>query len=389
MLRYAIYFLASAFPLALCAQDSTSATAAAKPAATAGFAQITHVGFDTLSLGGTFQVQGFYHDMDDDNDQNKQLSLSVNEFRLDLNGVYNEHFGVLGQFLVQANAQQLGIENAYGFFHAGEWVFKAGKLAKPFSMEALQDDATLPTVQRGELYNNFLVNTTGYALYDVGATIQGGFVDAGNALTYEIGLFNGKQNNSPDSNYSGAQYVTQDAGFRAKDFAGRLAYKGLGGLEADLAFSTKTAEVLNGPGNLDVKGIAAYEAGLAYERQGLRFQGEIAWGDNQNGLDSNIVEADSSSEFLAFYAMLLWRHQYSHGRASEALVKMQGLDPTMSFSGSSKPNDGKFRYTLGANYFFTPKVSVLLDYGILQPITKVAGEGHLVYDLDALWRLNF
>ena len=72
-----------------------------------------------------------------------------------------------------------------------------------------------------------------------------------------------------------------------------------------------------------------------------------------------------SSEFLAFYAMLMLRTEYAKGRASETLVKVEGLDPDMTLGeGGGKPNDGKFRYTVGANYFFTPRISLLLNYGI-------------------------
>ena len=87
--------------------------------------------------------------------------------------------------------------------------------------------------------------------------------------------------------------------------------------------------------------------------------------------------------------MLIRKQSYAGGRASEAILKIEGLDPNMSIGKGGKPNDGKLRYTVGANYFFTPRISLLGDYGILQPITKVPGEDRLMQDMDVLWRLNF
>jgi hypothetical protein len=252
-------------------------------------------------------------------------------------------------------------------------------------MEALQGSAALYTVDRGQLYSTFLNETTGYAFHDVGVTLKGGFEDEGLEVTYEAGVFNGKQS---ENGYAGAHYEAVDKGLKAKDFAGRAALKGFYGFEAELAFSTKTAEKATDGENLDFAANAAYEAGMAYEIKGVRFQGEIAWGSNHKGSDSLIV--DGSSEFLAFYAMLLWRRDYAGGRASESLIKIEGLDPDMTIgSGGGQPNDGKFRYSAGVNYFFTPKISMLLNYGLLHPITEASGEGHLDQDVDLLWRLNF
>ncbi len=344
--------------------------------------------FDKLTLGGTLQTKAYYHNMADSNDRAKKLSLSVSKFRVDLEGAYDEHFGLLGQFALEANGKNLGVEHAYAYYKQGHFQLKLGKLKKPFSMEALQSSTSLYTVDRGQLYSTFLADSTGYSLYDVGLTLKGGFEDEGVEVIYEAGVFNGKQSDAKA--YSGAQYVAEDEGFRAKDFAGRVAAKSIDGLEAELAFSTKTAEKLTGPGNLDFGANAAYEASLAFERMGWRFQGEMAWGANHQGRDSNIT--GDSKQFLAFYGMALWRHDYAGGRASEALLKMEGLDPTMHWGNKKIPRDanhGKFRYTAGVNYFFTPKISLLLDYSILHPITEITADKDLTHDLDLMWRLNF
>jgi hypothetical protein len=106
------------------------------------------------------------------------------------------------------------------------------------------------------------------------------------------------------------------------------------------------------------------------------------------GSDANIV--GDSKQFVAFYGMVLWRNEYRGGRASETLLKFEGLDPTMHWSDrASVPNDGKFRYTAGANYFFTPGISLLLNYSLLHPITKISADKDPVHDVEMMWRLNF
>lgn len=340
--------------------------------------------FSALTLGGTFQMKAFYDNMTAASEQDRQIGFSLSKFRLDLAGAYDEHFGLLGQFLLEANAREIGVENAYAYFKQGLYQIQAGKLKKPFSMEALQSSSALYTVDRGKLYGDFLANTAGYSLYDVGVLFIGGFTEENTEVTYEAGVFNGKQS---VNGYSGAQYETTDDGFLAKDFAGRIAFKNALGLEAELALSVKSAESRATPNHFKFAAATAYEAGLAYERNGWRLQGELAWGANPEGSDSVIVEG--SPDFLAFYAMLVYKHNYSGGRSSEAVVKIEGLDPSMSIGSGGKPNDSKLRYTLGANYFFTQRISMLADYGILQPFTKVPGEGSLMQDFDVMWRLNF
>jgi hypothetical protein len=351
----------------------------------AGPVTLQNKAFSAFTLGGTFQMKAFYDNMTAASEQDRQIGFSLSKFRLDLAGAYDEHFGLIGQFLLEANARELGVENAYAYFKQGLYQIQAGKLKKPFSMEALQSSSTLYTVDRGKLYSTFLATTAGYSLLDVGALFIGGFTEENTEVIYEIGVFNGKQSMN---GYSGAQYETTDDGFLAKDFAGRIALKNALGLEAELALSVKSAESRATPNRFKFAADAAYEAGLAYERNGWRLQGELAWGANPQGSDSVIV--GGSPDFLAFYAMLVRKQSYFGGRVSEAVVKIEGLDPSMSIGGSGgKPNDSKLRYTLGANYFFTPRISMLADYGILQPFTKVPGEGSLTQDFDVLWRLNF
>jgi hypothetical protein len=88
--------------------------------------------------------------------------------------------------------------------------------------------------------------------------------------------------------------------------------------------------------------------------------------------------------------MGVWREDYRRGRASELVLKLEGLDPDYAFAkGEGAYNDGKLRYTAGCNYFFTPAVSVLADYSVLQPVTGVDSESRLRHSLDVLWRISF
>ncbi len=342
-----------------------------------------------LDLGGTVQLKGFYHNLSSDRDADKRLSLNVRRFKVDLDGAVDKHFGFKGGMLMDGNNKNFGVDDAYLYYTVNELVgFKGGKLRRPFSQEALQSSKSLYTVERGELYHNFLANVTGYAYFDVGIMAYGGFVDEGHAVGYEVGVFNGKQNNDTTKDYSGQQYETTDKGFLAKDAVMRITATPFALCKIEAAVSTKAADDTSNAANFTYHVNTAYEVGFSYIDKHLRLLGEVSWGDNQNKLDAHII--NGGSLFFAFYTTGVWHSDYSLGRASELVFKLEGLDPDFEpGKGKGKPNDGKLRYTLGTNYFFTPRVSLLANYGILQPITKVIGEGDLVHSLDVLVRLTY
>jgi hypothetical protein len=342
-----------------------------------------------LDLSGTMQLKAFYHDMTADRDADKSLSYELRRFKVELDGSLNGHFGFRGELLVDGNNKQFGVDNAYLYYLVNDLIgFRGGKQKRPFSQEALQSSKYLYTIERGELYFNFLANTTGYSYFDLGFLGYGGFNEDGIKVTYEVGLFNGKQNDTLGKDYSGQQDVEVDAGFRAKDLAMRLTVAPWSFLTLEAALSTKSADDKSDPADFGYAVNTAYELGADFEYKRLRLLGEVAWGDNQNTLDQRII--DGSSNFLTFYVTGVWHEDYKRGRASELVLKFEALDPTFEWGdGEGTPNDGQVRYTAGVNWFFTPMVSIMADYGILQPITKVEGQDHLVQDVDLLWRLNF
>jgi hypothetical protein len=346
-------------------------------------------GLAKLEVGGTFQLKGFYQDMAADDDADKRLGFELRRARFDLAGKVGDHFSFEGQFLLEANARQIGSEAVYLAWKPSEFFgIKGGKLKRPFSQEALSSSKGLYTVERSVLYHDFLATTTGYSFYDLGLVFHGGFVDEDVPVTYEAGVFNGKQTNDPSQAYTGQHYETRDAGFKAKDFAFRLQAQPFRALKVEGAVSTKSAEDRTDPANFDYHVNTAYEVGIDLAVDRLRVLGEIAWGDNHQGRDSRILSG--SSLFLAFYAMGVWREDYSRGRASELVLRIEGQDPDFETdSGEGSPNDGKLRYTLGCNYFFTPKVSVLADYAVLHPITELPDEDELAHSIEAMWRMSF
>ncbi len=339
-----------------------------------------------LELGGTVQLKGLYHDFSADRDADKRLSLTLRRFKIELDGAVDPHFGFRSGFLMDGNNKAFGIDDAYLYYAVSDLIgFKGGKVKRPFSQEALQSSKSLYTIERGELYHDFL---TGYAYFDVGVMAYGGFVEEGRSLGYEVGIFNGKQNDDPSKDYSGQHYETTDKGFLAKDVVMRITAVPIKALKLEAAVSTKAAEDTTDPNTFAYNVNTAYELGFAFTGKHLRVLGEAAWGDNHNKRDSRIV--NGSSLFFTFYTTGIWREDYSQGRASELVLKVEGLDPDFEAGkGEGKPNDGKLRYTLGSNYFFNPRVSLMLDYGVLQPITEVKGDKDLVHNLDALIRLTF
>ena len=351
--------------------------------------EIRNAYLSRLDLSGTVQLKAFYHNMSADKDVDKKLSMQLRRFEFGLEGAFNEHTGFKGMLLMDGANKAFGVNDAYLFYKLNDLVgFKGGKLRRPFSQEALQSARGLYTIERGELYFDFLTATTGYAYYDLGAIAYGGFEEDGMTLGYELGVFNGKQNDDPAKDYSGQQDEKTDKGLKAKDVVFRLNAAPFKALKVEAAVSTKAAENTADPAEFAFAVNTAYEVGADFHYDKLRLLGEAAWGDNHKKQDSKII--DGSVLFFTFYTTAVWREDYSRGRASELVLKLEGLDPDFEpGSGEGAPNDGKLRYTLGCNYFFTPAISVLANYGVLQPITKVSGEDKLVQDLDLMWRMSF
>jgi hypothetical protein len=365
---------------------SAAQAADSSVAPSAGVLELRNPILERLALSGTVQLKAFYHDFASDQDADKRLSLQLRRFKLGLEGAVTEHVGFRGEFLMDGANQAFGTDDAYLWWRASDIVgVKGGKLKRPFSQEALQSSSSLYTVERGELYHNFLANTTGYAYYDLGLLAYGGFAEDGVQVGYEVGVFNGKQS---ENGYAGQQDVKTDGGFFAKDMAARLTVSPMRALKLEAAVSTKAAEDKSDKSNFAYAVNTAYEIGADLALRHLRLLGEVSMGDNHQGKDSLIISG--SSEFFAFYAMGAWHEDYRGGRASELVLKMEGLDPDFGWkTGSGKPNDGKFRYTAGCNYFFTPAISMLADYGLLQPITKDRSQDRLIHSLDVMWRVSF
>jgi hypothetical protein len=368
------------------ADSGNDSAAAPAPTPPTGVLELRNPVLERLALSGTVQLKAFYHDFASDRDADKHLSLQLRRFKLGLEGSVTEHAGFRGEFLLDGANKSFGAEDAYLWWRASDIVgIKGGKLKRPFSQEALQSSKSLYTIERGELYHDFLANTTGYAYYDLGLLAYGGFADDGVQVGYEVGLFNGKQS---EDGYAGQQDVKTDAGFFAKDLAARLTVSPMRALKLEAAVSTKAAEDKSDKNSFAYAVNTAYEIGADLKLGRLRLLGEVSMGDNHQGKDSLIIAG--SSDFFAFYAAGVWREDYRGGRASELVLKMEGLDPDFGWkTGSGKANDGKFRYTAGCNYFFTPAISVMADYALLQPITKIPDEDRLRHSLDLMWRLSF
>ncbi len=340
-----------------------------------------------LTLGGTVQLKGYYHNVSASRDADKSLSWQLRRLKLDMDGTTDGHFGFRGEFLLDGDNKDLGVDAGFLYWAYNDMFgIKGGKMKRPFSQEALASSGSLLTVERGSLYNAFLVNTVGHAGQDLGLMAYGGFVDDGRSVGYSMGIFNGKQSNDGTKGYAGQQYQGTDLGFKAKDVALRVNAVPMKGLNVEAAVSSKAADDMKDPNSYGYNVNTAYEVGLDYTCKHLRLLGEAAWGDNQHGVDSLIIKG--STQFFAFYAAAVWHEDYKNGRASEVIFKVEGLDPDVS-NAKDASNDGKLRYTLGCNYFFTPRASILADYGVLQPFTLAVGEDKLTHDFDVMWRLSF
>jgi hypothetical protein len=340
-------------------------------------------------VGGTFQLKAFHNDLTSGRDADKSLSFDLRRARLDFSGKLGRQFGFEAQVRVEADDRALGADEVYLEWTWNEFFgIRGGKLKRPFSQEALQSSKSLFTVERGTLYQAFLADVNGYSSYDLGLVFDGGFVDEDVPVTYQFGVFNGKQSDDPSEGYADQHYQGTDEGLQAKDFVFRVAAEPFPLLKVEAAVATKAAEDMGDPANFEYHMNSAYQVGADFHYGRFRLLGEAAWGDNHHGTDARIVSG--STLFFAFYGAAVWHEDYSGGRASELVAKVEGVDPDFEpGSGEGTANDGKLRYTLGTNYFFTPRASVLVNYSILHPVTEVAGEDELTHDLAALWRLSF
>jgi hypothetical protein len=363
-----------------------SGTRGADSAPPAGALFLRNPLLERLDLSGTVQLKAFYRDFASNRDAEKRLSLQLRRFQLGLDGAVSQHAGFRGVFLLDGADKSFGAEDAFLWWTCGEWFgLKGGKVKRPFSQEALQSSRALYTVERGELYHAFLADTTGYAYYDLGLAAYGGFAAGGVSVAYELGVFNGKQS---ANGYAGQQNERTDAGFFAKDMAARLTISPFPALKVEAAVSTKAADDRSDPGSFGFAMNTAYELGADLALGPFRFLGEVALGDDHHGTDSLIVAG--APRFFAFYATGVWREEYRGGRASELVLKLEGLDPDFGWkTGDGRENDGKLRYTAGCNYFFSPAVSVLADYSVLQPVTLAPGQDRLIHSLDVMWRVGF
>jgi Phosphate-selective porin O and P len=343
-----------------------------------------------LKFGGVARTSAYARDISAESDAAKTLSMGVDLIRLGMQGEFGNGFGFNAELDYAKAAGGVSAAAVYVQWQKGAFdKVKAGRIKRAFSREAILSDALLPFNFRGALYQDFLRKANGYTGYDVGISFASGFEDAGIPVRYELGVYNGRKNDSVAGHYDVDAW--KDSDLKAKDVAFRIEAEPMKGLLLEGALTTKTAEDRSDADNFDIKVNTAYQVGAFYTCKGLRVNGEFAYGDNHQGRDALIVKG--SSDFLAFYIEAMLRSDYGNtGRWSETLLKFEGLDPDMGFgSDDGKPNDGKFRYTLGATYGFTRDVSVTLAWGFLQPISEsqVSSDTRLRHDLDLFWKLVF
>lgn len=343
-----------------------------------------------LKFGGLARTSAYARDISAESDAAKTASMGLDLVRLGMQGDFDNGFGFAAELDYAKATGGVSAAAVYVQWQKGAFdKVKAGRIKRAFSREAIMGDAALPFNFRGPLYHDFLRRVNGYAGYDIGISFSSGFEDAGIPVRYELGIYNGRKNDSVAGHYDIDAW--RDGDLKAKDMAFRLEVEPMKGLLLEAALTNKTAEDRSDADNFDLAFNTAYQIGAFYTCKGLRVNGEFAYGDNHQGRDALIVSG--SSNFLAFYLEAMLRHDYGNtGRWSESLIKFEGLDPDMGFgSDEGKPNDGKFRYTLGATYGFTRDVSVTLAWGFLQPISEsqVSSDTRLRHDLDLFWKMVF
>ncbi len=343
-----------------------------------------------FKVGGILRTAASSYDLSANSDASKSATLGIALARLTFAGKFGNGFGFGTELDFAKSGGSLGLGQVYMQWQKNAFdQVRVGRIKRLFSHEALLSDNQLPFNFRGTLYQDFLNKTTGYTGYDVGIHFMSGFEDGGVPVHYGIGIYNGRRADTTSHAYTIDAW--KDADLKAKDIAFHIDAQMPIGLTLEASLSTKTTEDKSDAENFDLAINTAYELGAFYQWKGLQLNGEIAYGDNHQGRDALIL-GGGSSNFLAFYVEALARHDYAGGDWSQVLLKLEGLDPDMGFgSEDGKPNDGKFRYSVGATYGLNADNSLTLVWGILHPITesKVTSDSRLHHDVDLFWKMAF
>jgi hypothetical protein len=371
------------------AQTAMDDSAKAKAATLKEPATLENLKLSEFKVGGLMRAVATSHDLSANNDASKTASLGLALARLTFAGKFENGFGFGTELDFAKSSGGLNLGQIYMQWQKSPFdQVRFGRIKRLFSHEALLSDNQLPFQFRGSLYQDFLNKTTGYTGYDVGVNFMSGFEDGGIPVHYGLGIYNGRRADSTSHAYTVDAW--SDADLKAKDVAFHIDAQMPIGLTLEASLTTKTTEDKSDAANFDIAINTAYELGAFYQWKGMQLNGEIAYGDNHQGRDAYIIGC--SSNFLAFYVEALARHDYQSGDWSQLMLKLEGLDPDMGFgSDDGKPNDGKFRYSVGATYGLNADNSLTLVWGILHPITesKVTSESRLHHDLDLFWKMAF
>jgi Phosphate-selective porin O and P len=366
-------------------QDSAKVAAAALKEPTV----LENLKLSKFKAGGILRTVVSTRDLSAEDDAAKTATMGVDLARLSFSGQFETGYGFGAELDFAKSGGAMGLGQVYMQWQKGPFdQIRAGRIKRMFSHEAILSDNQLPFNFRGSLYQDFLNKTTGYTGYEVGVNLSSGWEDAGIPVHYQLGIYNGRRADTSSRAYTVDAW--KDADLKAKDLAFHIDAQVHPTLLLEAGLTTKTTEDKSTASNFDLAINTAYQLGAFFSHKNVRVNGEIAYGDNHKGRDALIV--DGSSNFLGFYLEGLVRHTYASSRWSELLLKLEGLDPDMGLGDEDgKPNDGKFRYSLGGSYGLNADNSLTLVWGFLHPITesKVTADSRLRHDVDLYWKMAF
>ncbi len=343
----------------------------------------------TLHFGGYLQFRIDYENITIDIDSARQLGMSLSSATFDILGDLPADMGFQLSPRLEAHRRELGLERAF-IFWSPQALFnlRAGVMSLPFSQEGVLSDRDLLTLNKGSLYYRFLSESCGFTGEDIGVAINGGkMLQSGTFMlpfSYDFGIYNGGyQSFGSEESENDPAYLGKPNTFRSKSIHAMISISPTESLTLQGAVAQRIAEKFENAGKDGQLFFApAAEAGFEFRLNHLELSGELASGKNAKGSDATIF--NHAPNFFAFYGMSAWHEEYSNGRASDTWLKIEGIDADMK-----KPNDGKYLYSAGINYFLSTNSLFQIAYSILHPITEVEGEGELEHNLSMQWRLLF
>ena len=307
-----------------------------------------------LTIGGYVDME-FHHR----HSKGVNIPSKFDQHRLvfDLQARLSNKISFVAELEYEHAADSVGLEQGYiDYTFEEDFGFRAGSLLVPMGRVNYLHDAPLQELNERPLVSRMLIPTT---WFDVGAGIYGKFGEGSSAISYEMYLMNGLQDDGNNlASGQGFRNIRKKGrnkteGNNNKAISARFAFSpvdnfnlGLAYYKADVgSYSPADDPVLGGERYLDMWGFDIER--IINDR--LDFQGEFV----QGSVDSNLASNIAGTQFLpnnAAYDYSGWYAQFNyllgHNSKYKAIFRWGKTDASKGFQNSGDRDER----VLGINY---------------------------------------